>query len=196
MAKKNNFENIVDFFFELGTLRKVIRAHQQALFGNDASDNIASHTFRVCFIGYFLAQIEKADAFKVVMMCLVHDIPEIRTGDQNNIHKKYVKAFEDEVINDQLNGLPFSEFLKNLFFEYEERKTKEAKIAKDADILDEIFLLKEYSATGNKEAERWLKNHSHSKFLNTKTAKEIYKVIIKKNISDWWKTFATFNKRR
>jgi putative hydrolase of HD superfamily len=90
-------------------------------------------------------------------MCLLHEIEEVRSGDKNWLNKKYVKVFEKEIVKDQLRGLPNSEELLNLLKEYYERKTLEAKIAKDADLLDQLLLLKEYEFQGSKEAERWLK---------------------------------------
>jgi putative hydrolase of HD superfamily len=90
-------------------------------------------------------------------MCLLHDIEEARFGDQNWVNKKYVKVFEKEIVEDQLRGLLNSEELLNLLKEYYERKTLEAKIVKDADLLDQILLLKEYEFQGSKEAARWLK---------------------------------------
>jgi putative hydrolase of HD superfamily len=90
-------------------------------------------------------------------MCLLHDIEEARSGDQNWVNKKYVKVFEKEIVEDQLRGLLNSEELLNLLKEYYERKTLEAKIVKDADLLDQLLLLKEYEFQGSKEPARWLK---------------------------------------
>jgi len=74
---------LVSFFFEIGTLRKTVRAHRQVLLNNDLTDNISSHSYRVTFIGYFLAKLENVSTEKVIIMCLLHDIPETRSGDQN-----------------------------------------------------------------------------------------------------------------
>lgn len=71
---KNKTKQLIGFFFEVGTLRKVARAHRQTLLTDDLSDNIASHSFRVGIIGWQLAKIERADCYKVVMMCLLHDL--------------------------------------------------------------------------------------------------------------------------
>ena len=48
-------------------MRKTIRMHRQLLLTDDMSDNIATHSFRVAVIGYFLAKMEGADPLKVVM---------------------------------------------------------------------------------------------------------------------------------
>lgn len=197
--RKNKLQNLVSFFYEIGTLRKILRAHQQTLFFRDESDNISSHSFRTAFIGYFLAKELKADADKVIKMCLLHDIEEARSGDQNWVNKKYIKVFEEEIRKEQLKELPNFEELLNLSKEYQERKTLKAKIAKDADLLDQIFLLKEYEFQGSKEATRWLKGRKesqHEKLMFTKLAKEIAKEAKKQKPSFWWKNLWTPNRNK
>jgi len=184
MSKK--LEKITHLLYELGTLRKIARSHRQTLLTNDLSDNISSHSYRVTAIGWFLAKLEKADPYKVVIMCLFHDAGEARTGDQNWVNKKYVKTFESEVVKDQLSDIPVAIELLQINSEYEERKSLEAKLAKDADLLDQILLLKEYSWQGNQEASSWLKGDVHIQRLFSKTAKQIAKEITSQKPSDWW----------
>jgi len=62
--------DVTKFFYEIGTLRKIARTHRQTLLTDDLSDNIASHTFRVCIIGMILAQLEKADISKTERIIL------------------------------------------------------------------------------------------------------------------------------
>lgn len=188
--KRNQIKKLVSFFFEIGNLRKVIRAHQQMLLSFDLSDTIASHSFRVTLIGYFLAKELRANVDKVIKMCLLHDLEETRSSDHNWVHKKYVKIFEDEIRCDQLKSLPNSQELLKLSNEYQKRKTLEAKIVKDADLLDQIFLLREYAWQGNKEAKNWLKGtkkeSQHEKMMFTKLAKEIAKETKRQVPSFWW----------
>jgi len=197
--RQNEIKKLVSFFFEIGNLRKVIRAHQQTLLSFDLSDTIAAHTLRVAFIGYFLAKELKADVNKVIKMCLLHDLGETRSSDHNWIHKRYVKVFEDEIRLDQLKNLPNSQEFIKISKEYDERKTLEAKIVKDADLLDEIFLLKEYAWQGNKEAKDWLKGlkkESHQeKMMSTKLAKEIAKETKRQTPSFWWENLWTPKRR-
>ena len=201
--KKNQIQKLVSFFFEIGNLRKVIRAHQQALLSFDLSDTIASHSFRVALMGYFMAKELKADTDKVIKMCLLHDLEETRSSDHNWVHKKYVKVFEDEIRQGQFKDLPGSKEMLKLAKEYKERKTLEAQIAKDSDLLDEIFLLKEYAWQGNKEAQRWLKGieknskkSTHQKMLFTKLAKEIAREAKKQPPSLWWQNIWTPYRRK
>ncbi len=192
---KNKTKSLISFFFEIGTLRKVARSHRQTLLTDDLSDNISSHSFRVAFIGWALAKMEKADFNKVVMMCLFHDIEESRAGDQNWIHKRYVKVFEEEIREEQLKGLPLSNDLLTLSREYKERKTLEAKIAKDADLLDQILILKEYAWQGNKEAEDWLKGKEQEKMMFTRSAKNLANEAYLQKPSEWWENIWTNNRR-
>ncbi len=192
---------LADFLFEIGTMRKLLRAHRQLLLADDMSDNIATHSYRVAFIGWALAKKESADPYKTVMMCLLHDIGEIRSNDHNWIHKKYMKVHEDEIIKDQLGTLPFNE-LNDFAEEYEKRASKEAIIAKDADLLDQVLLLREYEWQGNKEARVWLRgkgNHNENaqlKKLKLKSSIALGRAIYERNPSDWWNELWTSENRK
>ena len=193
---EDNSKKITNFIFEVGTMRKLLRSHRQTLLTDDLSDSISSHSYRVTMIGWLLAKEEGVDENKVLKMCLLHDIGEVRTGDHNYIHKKYVKEFGKEVIEDQLGDLPHSD-LKDIALEYEKRESPEAIVAKDADLLDQMFLLREYSWQGNKEAELWLKGKGDMdqnvqyKNLKTESAKKIAEEIYEIRPSDWWNNIWT-----
>ncbi len=194
MATKKDFTELAHFLYETGTLRKTARSHRQTLLTDDLSDNIASHSFRVAVIGFLLAEKENADPNKTAAMCLFHDIGEARSGDQNWIHKKYVKTFDDEILNDQLSNV--SQKALNIANEYEQRDSIEAKIAKDADLIDQILLLKEYEWTGNKEATRWLRGKEQGKRLFTNSAKKLVKEICSQEPSSWWNNLWTAERRK
>ena len=196
----NDNKQIANFLFEIGTMRKLLRAHRQPLLTDDLSDNISSHSYRVAIIGWFLAKQENADLYKVLMMCLLHDVGEIRSNDHNYIHKRYVKVFEEEIDKEQLGSLPFDDFYK-LIKEYAERKTKESLIAKDADLLDQILLLREYEWQGNKEASIWLRGKGKNKvneqikMLKLKVSKNLGKAIYSEDPSNWWSNLWTTKNR-
>lgn len=190
-----NYKKLVSFFFEVGTLRKIARAHRQTLLTNDLSDNIASHSYRATVIGWFLAKSEKADANKVMTMCLFHDLEETRAGDQNWIHKKFVKVFEEEIREGQLTGLPKAADLLALAKEYHDRKTREAKVAKDADLLDQILILKEYAWQGNQEANLWLKGREQEKLMTTATGRKLAQEAYRQPPSAWWQNLWTPRRR-
>ena len=105
-SKKSQLKKAASFLYEVGTMRKIARAHRQTLLTDDLSDNIASHSYRVTWIGWILAKEEKANVEKAIKMCLAHDISEARSGDQSWVHKRYIKVFEKEIAADQVNDLP------------------------------------------------------------------------------------------
>ncbi len=203
MAKKKQNdkkdERISDFLFEVGTMRKLLRMHRQVLFTEDTTDSIATHSYRVSLIAWMLAKLEGVDPYKVVMMALMHDFGEIRTGDHNWIHKKYVKIFEDEIAEEQLGTLPFKdlfEFTK----EYEKRESIESIITKDADVIDQILLLREYEWQGNKEARTWLEGKRGPKSkvmvrLKLASSKKLAEEISKRDPSKWWVNIYTGKNR-
>ena len=54
-----NPEKIVNFLFEIASLRRLTRSHRQVIQG--VTDNIADHSFRVAIIGMILAKLEGCD---------------------------------------------------------------------------------------------------------------------------------------
>lgn len=191
-----NNKNLANFLFEVGTLRKINRAHAQTLLTNDLTDNIASHSYRVSVIGLFLAYKEECDPGLVVIMCLTHDWPETRSGDHNWVHKKNVAVDTKGIIEGQSEVHGINE-LSEIIEEYEARQSKESIIAKDADTLDQLLLLKEYEWQGNMEASSWLNGRSKERpyawvdRLKLKSAKELARTIYDSNPSNWWRDLYT-----
>ncbi|MCA9351214.1 HD domain-containing protein [Patescibacteria group bacterium] len=196
---EKDYHNIANLCYEIGTLRRINRSHRQHFLTADASDNIGSHSHRVACIAFMLAQLEGVDPYKTAVMALFHDVPETRSGDQNWVHKRYVTAHEDEVVQDQFGSLPFDD-LSKVVAEYRERTSPESIVAKDADLLDQILLLKEYAWSGNKEADLWLKGkdqdqNKHLSLLRTESGKKVGACILDGSPSDWWNGLSTSENR-
>lgn len=193
-------ERIADFLFEVGTMRKLARMHRQVLMTDDLSDNIATHSFRVAVIGALLAEMEGVDVGKVVLMCLVHDFSEARSNDHNWVHKRYVAIDEPMIRKEQLGDLPTELFAVHAD-EYAQRITPEARVAKEADLLDQILLLREYSWQGNKEATTWLygkgkqKGNEQLKKLTLNSSRKLGKAIYERSPSQWWEDLWTSRNR-
>jgi putative hydrolase of HD superfamily len=176
-------KNIANFLFEAGMLKRTPRSGFQFL--GTGAESVAEHIFRTTCIGYALGRMSKdTDVDRLIKICLFHDLPEARTGDLNYVNKKYVKADEQKAIKDLAATLPFGNEIEDLVQEYEEGKTAESKIARDADQLEMILALKEYKDLGNKYADEWLQ--FSLKRLQTESAKELAKVILETDSSLWW----------
>ncbi|MDY0041649.1 MAG: HD domain-containing protein [Desulforhabdus sp.] len=179
----SSYRNIANFFFELGMLKKTPRSGFQFL--GSGRESVADHSFRVTMIGYTLAQlIHYSDPFRVVCLCLFHDIPEARIGDLNYVNKQYVKADEKGAISDLAESLPFGADFKAALEEYRQGETLPARLAHDADQLDLILELKEQSDLGNNYAPQWI--HFALKRLKTEIAKEVAAEVLQTDSSSWW----------
>ncbi len=183
----DNSEQLAKFLFEVGSLRKIARSHRQKLLTDDMSDNIASHSFRVVHIGYLLAKAEKVDPYKVLLMCLYHDVGEARTGDINRTQKQYVSVNEEKLLNDQLTNLVEDNEVLHVMKEYQERISKESIVAKDADKIDQLLLIKEYAAQGVAINNYWFKEKETGiAWVETESAKKLVSQLYDTDPYAWW----------
>lgn len=176
-------QDIANFLFEVGMLKKTPRTGFQFL--GSGSESVAEHVLRTIFIGYTLSKMEgDVDEHKVLKICLVHDLPEARTGDMNYMYKKYVNVNEEKAVQDLTETLFFGDDIRAAIQEFNERKTKESLIAHDSDQLALILQLKECGDLGNKYSQEWIKFASLR--LYTDTAKRLADSIMKTDSSEWW----------
>lgn len=176
-------KGVVNFFFELGMLKKTPRSGFQFLGSGDES--VAEHSYRVAMIGYTLAKLtQHPDPFRVVCLCLFHDIAEARTGDMNYVNKQYVQVDEEGAIEDLGRTLPFGQELIDAREEYRSGESTAAKLAHDADQLDLILELKGQQDLGNPYAIRWIEFAQQR--LCTSVGRDLLKQIMETDSTDWW----------
>lgn len=174
---------IINFLFEIGMLKKTPRSGY--FFLGAGSESVAEHIMRMTYIGYVMAKlVEGVDECKIIKMCLLHDLAEARTGDHNYVHKKYVQVDEEKATSDLARDLPFGDEITSLFKEFNEAKTKEARLANDADQLEHILQLKECMDLGNPNAIDWINNAK--KRIRTETGKKMAEQILKTHYTEWW----------
>jgi putative hydrolase of HD superfamily len=176
-------KSIVNFIFEAGFLKKLARSGYPYL--GSGNESVADHTCRVLFIAYSLSTMEDgADVAKVLKMCLFHDLPEARMGDLNYVNKKYVSADEEKILKEIEGKLSFGKEIASLVREFNEKKTKEAQIANDADQLDLLFHVKEQADIGNTRAKPWI--DFAFKRLSTDSARRLAEIAMETDSTDWW----------
>ena len=180
-------KEFIKYFYEIGMLSRTKRTGPYAAIIKDP-ETVTDHAHRASIIAYFIAKIEKADAEKAVLLTLFHDNIETRIGDRNKISARYIdfKDAEEKVWNDQTKNFPkeIKKDLQNIFKEFGENKTKEAIIAKDADLLECAIQAKEYLEIGYKSMQDWINNVK--KRLKTKTAKKMIKIMEETHPESWW----------
>ncbi len=180
---KNSMVDIVNFLFEVGMLQKTPRTGFQFL--GSGCESVSEHVLRTIFIGYSLCKLENGiDEPRVLKMCLFHDLPEARTGDMNYVNKKYVTVNEAKAVDELTSTLSFGRDIKGAIDEFNEKKTRESLIARDADQLALIFQLKEYGDLGNKYSKEWIEFAKQR--LCTDAAKRMVETILVTDSTQWW----------
>ncbi|MGD1972811.1 MAG: HD domain-containing protein [Desulfobacterales bacterium] len=177
-------KNIANLLFEAKMLKGIPRSGYHFL--GAGNESVAEHCFSVTFIAYVMSRMEpEIDATKLISMCLIHDLPEARIGDLNTVNKKYLKADESKALGDTIKGLPFGQDLTDLFNEFNEGRSLEAKLAHDADQLALILELKDLMDIGYKPPETWIGNVIGR--LETETGRKIADAVMDTCRDAWWR---------
>lgn len=174
---------IADLLFEAKILKDIPRSGFAFL--GAGRESVAEHSFAAAFIGYVMSQIApEADSYRLVTMCLLHDLPEARTGDLNYVQKKYVVADENRAVDDATKNLQFADQIKGLINEFNRQETLEARLAHDADQLAFILDLKSISDVGSRTPDNWLP--VVRKRLKTELGGKIADAVSQRGWDAWW----------
>jgi putative hydrolase of HD superfamily len=197
MQSKKQREDIVDFFFELGQMKRVQHVGW-ALAGIRSPDSIAEHALRAAQIAYLLAVLESADPSRAAMIAMIHDNAEVRIGDHHKVSARYLNTAkaEQQAFTEQVQYLPGKvkkDFL-SFFAQYEHRTTKEGIVARDADWLEMAFEARELEEQGYHKAHNWIENIEMA--VETVSAKKILRQMKKKSFCDWWKNLKKMTYRK
>jgi putative hydrolases of HD superfamily len=176
-------DSIANFLFEVGMLSRTPRSGYQFL--GSGKESVAEHVLRTVFVGYTLCKMDESlDEFRVLKMCILHDLPEARTGDMNYVNKKYVNVDEEKAVTELTESPFFGDDIKAAIDEFNRKETKESLIARDADQIALILQLKECGDLGNKYSEEWIGFALQR--LNTENGKKLAEKITKTDSSLWW----------
>ncbi|MEE9911243.1 MAG: HD domain-containing protein [Deltaproteobacteria bacterium] len=176
-------ENLADFLFEVGMLCKTPRSGYQFL--GSGRESVAEHVLRTVFVGYALCKLNRSlDELRVLKMCVLHDLPEARTGDMNYVNKKYVAVDEAKAVRELTEGLFFGDDIRQTIDEFNAKETPESRIARDADQISLILQLKEYGDLGNKYSDEWIKYALQR--LSTEEGRKLAARIVQTDSSHWW----------
>ena len=140
-------EKFMDFFVVAEKLKCVKR---DCLLSDGDTESTAEHSWMLGLMVLCLApkMNEKVDLEKCLKLALVHDLPEAKVGDvslyasiDNKEVSKKKKEDETEAIDEfagMLSG-DTGEEIRELWLEYEEAKTPEAKLVMALDKLEATF---------------------------------------------------------
>ena len=176
-------DSIANFLFEVGMLSRTPRSGYQFL--GSGKESVAEHILRTVFVGYTLCKMDDSlDEPRVLKMCVLHDLPEARTGDMHYVNKKYVDVDEEKAVLELTGSLFFGDDIKAAIDVFNRKETKEALIARDADQIALILQLKECGDLGNKYSEEWISFAMQR--LTTENGRKLAERIINTDSSMWW----------
>ena len=135
----NDIQRIIEFILELDKLKAVLRKTKPL--GMDRYENSAEHCWQVCLLALLLAKHARhpVDVIRVIEILLVHDIPEIDSGD-HIVYQSPEEGREEAERQAALRifGLlpnPQASWCMSRWEEYEARESKEAVFAYAVDRL-------------------------------------------------------------
>ena len=163
----------IDFFAELRMLKQKKREGWRRL-GVSFPESVADHVTRTAQIAFFIAKKEEADPYKAATIALFHELGECKIGDLDHEVKKYCSVDEEKAVSDVLT-IPEHDEILSLWKDFEEKRTPEGIVAKDADTIELVLQAKEYEMLGIPT--KSFIEHAKSR-LETKTAKEFYEVLM------------------
>ncbi|NOR90136.1 MAG: HD domain-containing protein [Anaerolineales bacterium] len=137
---KERFDQQIQFILEIDKLKSVIR--QSYLLDGTRRENTAEHSWHIALMGLLLAEYaeQPVDLLRTMKMLLIHDIIEIDAGDTYCYDESGVmnQSSRESAAAERLFGLlpedQMEEF-RELWAEFEERSTAEAKFAATIDRL-------------------------------------------------------------
>lgn len=135
----------LEFALEIDKEKNIFR--QTHLSGYGRKENDAEHAWHMAVMAYLLREYanEEIDIARVMILCLIHDIVEIESGDTyayDEENRKTQKQREDAAKEKIYSILPEDQKqeLISLFDEFEENRTAEARFAHAMDNLQPLLL--------------------------------------------------------
>lgn len=179
-------DSVVTFLHEAGHLKRAARQGWW-IAGIRHPESVAEHSFRTAMVGFVIATLEGANPERTATLCLFHDLAETRQGDIPSTGKRYVSvAPAEQVVKDQTADLPahLADRIMSLVGEFEERSTREAVCAKDADKLECLLQAREYQAQGYRDVQPWIDTMETA--LRTASAKSLAMAARETTPDAWW----------
>ena len=142
LSIQERLPQILNFLREAESLKSTLRSGHTS---SGRPESVAEHTWRLCLLVMVMApEFPEVDAHRLIKICLVHDLGEALQGDipaplqDPNVDKSQSEREDLLELLSPLPELQRSEILE-LWEEYEQAATPEAKLAKAFDKLETLL---------------------------------------------------------
>ena len=164
-----------DLILKLKTLKKkgwVIR-------GIPNPESVADHSYSMTILVMVMAQKLNLDIEKCLKLSLIHELGESKIGDitPQDTNSSEKAELEDKAIKDIVKETGFT-FIKDLWQEYSDNKTKESILVKDMDKIEMVIQALNYEKKYSKDLTEfydYVKNK-----LVLEESKQIFDEVIRK----------------
>ena len=173
-------DEIYSFFQDIHEIKHKEREGWKDIGVERPRDTIASHSFGAALIGWTLAEKEGIDSEKLIKMLLIHDLimaylPDYKPGDEEFESKKEIEKQRTEKLLEDIPENIREEF-EDLLKELQEKKTEEAKFAKECDKIETLLQAAIYSEElGEDHLEEFLE--SYKEYFESETGREIFEKL-------------------
>lgn len=159
--KASSLSDLIKFFLRVQWTKELPRQGFVTLgFKRNEADSVAAHSFATAILAYELAVLHNkektkphVDENKVLKMALFHDLAETIVGDVGSFVKYLEKGkfrdIEDKGMEILVTDLVNKKEILDLYYEYSQRKTLEARFVKAADHIDAIAQIQGVPAAKN-----------------------------------------------
>lgn len=150
-------EQILDLLLQANRLKTVPRTGWQ-LRGVVQPESVAAHSYGVAWLSLILAEAVDAplDRARLLTTALLHDLPETHISDIPNSALRFIapaakRSGELSALAEILGDLPFGAPYRELWLDFEDRRTPEGRLVRDADRLELMIQVYVYElSTGNR----------------------------------------------
>jgi putative hydrolase of HD superfamily len=178
-----------NLIYEGANVKRMLRTGWQRL--GDNEEGVGEHSFMTAVIAYLLAREINAagdksrnvSMEKIMLMSIFHDFHEGRTGEMDKVAKLYMTRHEDKANEDIFKGV--DDELLMLLNEYEARKTLDAQVVYEANVIAFGVECKILMEKGNTHAKEWM--DANSKRVRLPESIELMTSLAATDSQDWWK---------
>ena len=184
-----NNKQRTNLIYEAANVKRMLRTGWQRL--GDNEEGVGEHSFMTAVIAYLLAREIHAknepdrtvSMEKIMLMSIFHDFHEGRTGEMDKVAKLYMTRHEDKANEDIFKTI--DDDLLTLLSEYEERKTLDAQVVYEANVIAFGVECKILMERGNTHAKEWM--DANSKRVRLPESVNLMTSLADTDSQDWWK---------